>query len=194
MSQPTAKSGLPGVVLKQLSHPLKLRLVLCAGLIAAWQMLLLGPLDDNVATTVTRIDAERKRAATAREIDRLKNALKPYKDRIGAGEDGQELMQYVIAHIRSSPLHLVDLAPQKAKSVGPFSAVGLQLRLEGTYLHIDDFLRWVETEKRLLRVDSVQLAPDSRDPGRLTASVLLVTLVDQAAPSATATRGTGKNK
>jgi hypothetical protein len=194
MSQTSAKSGLLDVVLKQLSHPLKLRIALSAGLIVAWQALLLGPLDDNVATTVTRIGAERKRAATAREIDRLKNSLKPYSDRIGAGEDVHELMRHVIAHIRSSPLHVVDLAPQKPKSLGPFSAVGLQLRLEGKYLDIDDFLRWVEAEKRLLRVDSVQLAPDTREPGRLTASVLLVTLLDQAAPSATTKGGAGKTK
>jgi hypothetical protein len=191
MSQSSTKSGLAGVLLKQLSHPLKLRLALSAALIASWQAVLFGPLGEDIAATVIRIGSERKRAATAREIERLKNSLKPYADRVGAGEDEQELMRHVIAHIRSSPIHLDDLTPQKAKSLGPFSAVGLQLRLEGTYLDVDDFLRWVETERRLLRVDSVQLAPDNREPGRLKATVLLVALLDPAAPAA-ATKGAGE--
>jgi Tfp pilus assembly protein PilO len=184
MGQTTSKTGIAGILLKQLSHPLKLRIALCVAVIAAWQALLIGPLDEGVATTVTRIGAERKRAETAREIERLKRGLQPYRDRLGAGEDEHELIRHLIARIRSSPLHLVDLAPQKAKSVGPFAAVSLQLRLEGTYHDIDEFLMWVENDKRLLRVDSIQLTPDTREEGRLGATILMVALLDQTAPPA----------
>jgi hypothetical protein len=194
MSQTPSKSGVGGLLLKQLSHPLKLRLALCAALIVAWQALFVGPLDENVTATTTRIGAERKRGATAREIEKLRSALKPHNDLIGGGEDEHGLMQRVIARIRSSPLRLIDLKPDKPKESGPFQAIGLQLAIEGRYGDIDQFLGWAEAGSRLLRVDSIRLAPDSRDPGRLTANIILVALVDKAASAAKTKGVTGKAK
>jgi hypothetical protein len=194
MSQTTSKPGLGAMILKQLSHPLKLRLVLCVALIGLWQALFVGPVCENVTATTTRIGSERKRAATAREMDQLKSALKPHRDLVGAGEDEQELMRHVIAGIRSSPLRLIDLKPEKPKDLGPYVAIGLQLTFEGKYVDIDQFLGWAEVGNRLLRIDSIKLTPDSKDPGRLHAIVVLMALVDKTAPAAKAKRESGKTK
>jgi hypothetical protein len=184
MSQTPSTTGIRGLLMKQLSHPLKLRIVLCTALIVAWQAAFIGPLYESVAATTIRIGAERKRAATAREIDRLKGDLKPHNDLIGAGEDEHELMRRVIARIRSSPLRLVDLKPDKPKDVGPYQAIGFQLSVEGKYGDIDELLGWAEAASRMLRVDAIQLTPDTREPGRLKAKILLLALVDKAIPSA----------
>jgi hypothetical protein len=192
MSQASAKSGVLGVILKQLSHPLKLRLALCAAAIALWQASFVGPVQENAGATTTRIGAERKRAATAREIERLKNVLKPHGELVGATEDEQALMRHVIDRIRSSPLRLIDLKPEKAKSVGPFVAIGLHLSLEGKYVDIDQFLGWAEADSRMMRVDSIKLSPDTREPGRLHASLVLMALVDKAAPAAKTKGESGK--
>ncbi len=191
MSQTSSTSGVRGLILRQLSHPLKLRLALCVAVIASWQAIFLGPLNDNVAATTSRIGVERKRAATAREIEKLKTALKPHSDLIGAGEDEQEMMRQVIARIRSSPLRLVNLKPEKAKDLGPFAAVGLQLNLAGRYVDIDEFLGWAEADTRLFRIDSIRLVPNTREPGHLQANILLLALVDKAAPAAKAKRESG---
>jgi hypothetical protein len=194
MSQTSSTSGVLGVILKQLSHPLKLRLALCAASIVLWQALFVGPVSENAAATTTRIGTERKRTATAREIERLKNALKPHRELIGAGEHEQELMRNVIDRIRSSPLRLIDLKPEKAKGVGPFVAIGFHLSFEGKYIDIDQFLAWAEADSRLMRVDSIKLSPNTREPGRLQANLVLMALVDKAAPTAKTKRESGKTK
>ena len=59
MSQPPSSSGLSLLIQKQLSHPLKLRLVLCITTIVVWQALFLGPLGEQVSATTARIGLER---------------------------------------------------------------------------------------------------------------------------------------
>lgn len=182
------------MIAKQLSQPLKLRLVLCAATIVTWQALLCGPLGDRVSATTGRITSERRRAATAREIEQLKKSLAPHRDLVGLGDDVHELMRHVIGRIRSSPLRLVDLKPEKAKNVGPFEAIGLHLTIEGTYSDIDEFLGWAETHRRLLRIDSLRLTPNARDPGRLLGNVTLVALADKAAPKSKTKSEPGKTR
>ncbi len=137
MSSDPQPSGLSRAILKQLSHPLKLRLVLCVAMIVVWQALFFSPLSDSVSATTARIARERKRAATAREIEQLRKSLAPHRDLIGTGDDVHELIRHVMGRIRSSPLRLVDLKPEKPKDLGPFEAIGLQLNLEGGYSDID---------------------------------------------------------
>lgn len=176
MTQTQAKSRTQQLILQQLSHPLKLRVALCAAMMAAWYALFFSPMSDQVAATTTRIDRELRRGATAREIEQLKKSLAPYEPLIPAGADVEELMRHVIAHIRA-PLKLIDLKPEKPKDLGPYAAIGLQLKLEGGFAEIDKFLAWVETDRRLLRIDQIKLDPvDSKDPGLLSGQVLLLSL------------------
>jgi Tfp pilus assembly protein PilO len=194
MNQTPQASGLSRAILKQLSHPLKLRLVLCVTMILVWQALFFSPLSDSVSATTARIARERNRAATAREIERLRKAMAPQRDLIGTGDDVHELIRHVMGRIRSSPLRLVDLKPEKPKDLGPFEAISLQLNIEGVYSEIDEFLGWAETNKRLLRVDSIRLTPQARAPGRLAGSVTLVALADKIAPAAKTKATPGKTR
>ena len=107
----------------------------------------------------------------------------PYNGRVLSEADLNEHMQYLITHMRSSSLKLLDLKPDKSKDLGPYQAIGLKLALEGRFTEIDEFLKWVETDQRLLRIDSIKLDPASKDPGRLTAQVVLVSLAEKAAPT-----------
>jgi Tfp pilus assembly protein PilO len=182
MSQTPAKRGLRDLILKQLSHPLKLKVALCAAMVTVWYFLFFSPLGERVSATTSRVVVERKRVATAREIERLKKALLPYRDLVGSG-DVHELMQHVIQHLRSSPLRLIDLKPEKPKDLGPYDAIGLKLSIDGTFEDMDRFLGWIEAEKRLLRIDSIRLSPDTREAGRLSAQITLVTLADKPVAS-----------
>ena len=121
--------------------------MLCITAIAAWQAAFLGPLGEQVAATTARIGLERKRAATAREVEQLKKSLTPHRELVGPADDVHELIRHVMDRLRSSPLRLVDLKPEKPKDLGPFQAIGLQLSLEGAYADIDQFLGWAETEQ-----------------------------------------------
>lgn len=180
MSQAAEKSALTRLVLKQLAHPLKLRLLLTTAAIVAWQALFFGPLGERVAATTSQADRERKRAATAREIEKLKKSLSPHAKLVSPTDDVHDLMKRVIARIRTSPLRLIDLRPDKPAEVGPFALIGLQLNLEGTFADIDAFLDWVETEKLAMAVDSLRLTPVSDEPGQLTAQITLKALAEKS--------------
>ena len=190
MSGKSSTSGIGRVVLRQLSHPIKLRVALCVAMIVAWQGFFFGPLGEDVVATTARIQRERRRAETAKEIEQLKKAQAPHQGAVGSADGVNELIQFIMARIRSSPVRLVDLLPGKAKDVGPFQAISLQLKLNGSYKDIDDLLGWVESNPRLLRVDAILMKPNSRDPGRLAADLTLVALAEKAPP--TPARAEGK--
>src|SRR5262249_8014438 len=131
---------------------------------------------EQMAATIAQTARERKRITTARQIEQLKKALAPCERLIPAGVDVHELMQHVIDHLRSSPLKVSDLKPQKPTELGPYETIGLQLKLEGHFPEIDKFLAWIGTDGRLLRVDSIKLEPSSKDPSILSAEILLLSL------------------
>ncbi len=180
MSGKSSKPGIGRLVLHQLSHPIKLRVALCLGMIFAWQVGFFGPLNDDVVATTARIGLERRRIATAQEVEQLKKAQTPHQDAVGSADGVNELIQFLMTRIRSSPVRLVDLIPGKAKDLGPFQAISLNLKLNGTYKDIDDLLGWIESNPRLLRVDTIQMKPNSREPGQLNADLTLVALAERS--------------
>ncbi len=184
MNEKKAKTDYKQVILNQIRQPLKLRLLLCSAIITGWYVLFFSPLSEQTAATTAKIIKDRKRVAASRQIEQLKKAMAPYKGRVLAGADLNELMQHVIARTRSSPLKLIDLKPEKSKDLGPYETLGLKLTLEGRFAEIDEFLKWVETDQRLLRIDTIKLDPINKDPSRLTAQVVLLSLGEKATATA----------
>jgi Tfp pilus assembly protein PilO len=159
MSSEPRKALVPQALMEQLRQPFKLRIFLSLTILAAWYFLFYGPLGDQMAETQRRIGRERKRIAAARQIEELRNETLNAKDRLPAKADLNDLIQYVMARIRSSPLKLVDLKPDRVKSLGPYDTIALRLTCEGTYSEIDAFLIWIQQDRRLLRVDELNIAP-----------------------------------
>jgi Tfp pilus assembly protein PilO len=194
MNEKNAKTDYKQVILNQIRQPLKLRLLLSIAIIIGWYVLFFSPLSEETAATTAKIVSERKRVAGSRQIEQLKKALAPYKGRVPAEAGLNELMQHVIAHMRSSPLKLLDLKPEKSKDLGPYEALGLKLTLEGRFAEFDEFLNWVETDQRLLRIDAIKLDPVTNDPSRLAAQVVLLSLGEKSAPIAKATADVAKKQ
>jgi hypothetical protein len=192
MSQTPSKPGYPQLLLGQLRHPLKLRLVLFAAVMGGWYALFFGPLSARMAVTTSAVDAERKRVATAREVAKKKKALAPYRGRVLATADVNTLIRQVIERLRPSPLKLVDLKPEKSRDLGPYETVGLRLTLEGRFADIDQFLGWVESNPMLLRNDSIKLDPAHQEPGRLTAQLVVLVLAEKPADAAKSRPAAGK--
>jgi Tfp pilus assembly protein PilO len=193
MTQKAPKPNPKQLILDQLRHPLKLRFIICLAAIAGWYFFFFMPLAEETGTTTARIVRERKRIATAREIEKLKEDLAPYQGLIPVGANLSDLMRQVIDHLRSSPLKLIDLKPGTAKDLGPYETIGLQLALDGEFADLDAFLGWIEKDARHLRVDSIKVDPGQREPGRLKAQVTLLSLAEktQPAPKAKSQPGAG---
>ncbi len=183
MSTTPPKAGLPKRILDQFRSPLKLRLVLCPVILGGWYFLFFSPLSDQMAATQASIDKERKRIDMASKLDEARKSLLPFKERVPANSDLNELIQFVMARIRSSPLKLIDLKPEASKHIGPFDSISLSLSIEGTYEQIDEFLAGIHNERRLFRVESLSLAPAARsnDPKEGSGSFKLHLLLKLAA-------------
>ena len=166
MSNPTAKTDFLTRLADSLRHPLKLRLVSCPVILGGWCFLFFSPLSDDMATTQGRIDKEMKRIAVARQVEQARKSLNVFKDRVPPNSDLNELMQFVLGWIRPSPLKLIDLKPDKLKVPGPYDAIAIRLTLEGTFSQVNELLNWVRSQRRLLRVESLSLAPRPGPPGR----------------------------
>ena len=156
---PPKKAGLPKLILNQLRSPLKLRLLLCPVILGGWYFLFFSPLSDKMAATQASIDKERKRIDMASKLDEVRKSILPFKDRVSANSDLNELMRFVMARFRSSPLKLLDLKPETSKRFGPYDSIALSLSIEGTYEQIDEWLAGIHNERRLFRVETLSLAP-----------------------------------
>jgi hypothetical protein len=181
MGQIPSKPAYGRMILGQLRHPVKLRVILSIAIVVAWQLIFFMPMSERMAATTARIEGERKRLATAREVERLRKGLAPYRELVSAGGDANEMIRRVIEHIRSSPLRLIDLKPEGPKGFGPYRTIGLRLTLDGHFADVDAFLGWVESGRRLTRIDAIQLTPNHKDPSRLNVQLTLLSLTERPA-------------
>jgi Tfp pilus assembly protein PilO len=175
MSEKTSVSPLEHLVLTQLRDPIRLRFALGAVLLASWYFGFYSPTSERMVRMVAQTENERKRAVTAQQIDELRKLLAPMADRIPEQAGQNELVQYVMAHVRQSPVKLVDLKPTKSKELGPFDNIGLRLQFDATYQDLDAFLAWVENDRRILRVDSLKVEP-TKDHAQLNVQLDLLSL------------------
>jgi Tfp pilus assembly protein PilO len=157
------KSDLKAKLIERLHEPLPLRGALCAALLAGWYFLGYTPMNDRIAATTAKLELDRKRLALATEIEALRAEEAEFVDRLPPRSDPNEFLQYVLGGVRSGPLKLVSLSPEKPREAGPFQVASVRVELEGKFEDIDAFLRWVENDKRLLRVDSLTISPDSKN-------------------------------
>ncbi|APW64142.1 type 4a pilus biogenesis protein PilO [Paludisphaera borealis] len=181
MATKRSASTLEHLVLAQVRDPLRLRFVLAAGILAAWHLSFYGPIHDQVATTLHLAARERTRAATAARIEILRETLDPFKKRIPEHSDPNELIHYVMAHCRQSPVKILDLKPSKTLELGPFNGIGLRISLETTFIDLYQFLAWVENDRRLLRVESLKILPKDGS-NVLHVEIELLSLVEKEKP------------
>lgn len=178
MSSHSTTSSLGPLIKSQLQDPLRLRFILCGVLLLGWYFGHHSPATDYIQLTTTRTEAEKKRIATAQQVEMLRKRLAPYQSRIPKREGQNELIQYVMAHVRKTPLKLVDLNPGKNEDMGTLRAIELKLKLEGSYADLDGFLSWVEHEQRLLRIDSLKVQQAGAQKRGLGIELTLTGLVD----------------
>lgn len=181
MEPKRSASALEQLMLAQVRDPLRLRFVLAAGILAAWYFSFYGPTQDQIATTLYQTAKERTRAATAGRIELLRETLDPFKKRIPEHSDPNELIQYVMAHCRQSPVKIIDLKPSKTLELGPFNSIGLRITLEATFVDLYQFLAWAENDQRLLRVESLKISPKN-ESNLLHIELELLSLVEKEKP------------
>jgi Tfp pilus assembly protein PilO len=151
--------GSKAQLLELLHDPLKLRLCLIAVILTGGFLAIFNPLSDQIAQTSKDLKRDTRLLDLARSVEQLRKQYRTFEDRIPQQSDTKEWVQYVLDGIRSFPLKMVKLDCRDPKPIGPYKAIVLQVELEGSFFDVDKFLRWVETNKRLLRVDELKISP-----------------------------------
>ncbi len=191
------KPGLKARLVERMHDPLQLRMALGATLLTAWYSAGYAPMRDRIAATTAQLDRDRRRLALAAEVEALRGEAAEFDDRMPPRSDPNEFLQYILGGVRSGPLKLVSLIPEKPRDAGPYQVASARVELEGKYKDVDAFLRWVEDNRRLLRVDSLKVAPDQKGPDdlRISLSILgLMGIEEDSKPAPKAARAKARSK
>ena len=189
MTTETKKRDLKSKLLDRLHDPLQLRIVVFAGLLGCWYFLGYSPMTKQIDNTTKMLELDRKRLALAVEVDQLRNEAAVFADRLPPRSDPNEFLQYILGGVRKGALKLVSLAPEKSKEAGPYEVATVKLELEGKYKDVDALLYWVENDTRMLRIDTIKLDPDTRDPTSLRLQIAVVGLMGAEAADKAASKG-----
>jgi Tfp pilus assembly protein PilO len=143
----------------QLHNSGRLRILVAAGIITLAYVGIYWPLDAKVADTKRRLTLEENRQQLILDIEKLRDEVKNFKDRVPAQTDTNEWVQYVLGGIRKFPVKVAVLDPAERQRIGPYSIIVLQIELEGMFHDLDAFIHWLESNDRLIRLDAVKLTP-----------------------------------
>ncbi len=150
---------LVALAVRVLHNPTQIRVVMMIFILGGWHFVVYSPLSQGIEETTRRTDREKKRLGLANEVEGLRVQVGRFQNRLPEKTDPNEWVQYLLAGSREFPIRVAMIDPDGIKDVGPYKAIVVKMQIEGTFQDIDAFLRWIETNERLLRVDSLRMSP-----------------------------------
>ena len=153
------RTDLKAKLLERLHDPLQLRLCVLAVVLAVGYGAVYSPLSDQIALTTRKIARDQHLLDLAVTMEHLQKHYHAFADRVPPQSDSKEWGQYVLEGIRQYPLRLSKLDCREPQQLGPYKAVVLQIELEGSFLDLNKFLLWLESNHRLLRADQIKIMP-----------------------------------
>ena len=144
-------------LLEHLHNPIELRLALIAVVLVIGYFAVYQPLNGQIVAATRKLEDARKELNLAHNVEQLRERFGKVEKRLLQQTDSREWVQYVMAGIRQFPLTLSSLNCDPPRDLGPYKAVVLQIRVSGSFADLDRFLSWLESNKRLLRVDAVNI-------------------------------------
>jgi Tfp pilus assembly protein PilO len=153
------KNKLSALAVRVLHNPVRLRVLLTLLIFGGWYLGFSQPMSAGIDESTRNTSRERKRLELAKEIEQLRAQVDRFQGRLPRKTDPNEWVQFMLAGVRGFTLKLVTLDTDSTRDVGPYKAMVMKLEIEGGFQEIDRFLRWLESNPRLLRVDSIRLEP-----------------------------------
>lgn len=152
------RADLKSRLLERMHDPLQLRITVLGIVLFLGYSGVYLPLDAQISATKQELVRERKLADLASSLEQLQSQCRSFAKRLPQQADSKEWMQYMHEGVRSFPLKLSKLDCLPPRKVGPYPIVVLKLELEGSYYDLDQFLRWIESNPRLLRADEIDIS------------------------------------
>jgi hypothetical protein len=142
-----------------LADPWRLRIVVCGVALAIAYFGIYGPLNGQIELASRKLNDAEKRQAVGRDVEFLQAQMAMIQPRLGPPTDANECVQYLLDGIRNLPVKLIRLDPDSTFTMGPYEVVVLRVETRGDVRALDALLSWLETNERLLRIDSIKLTP-----------------------------------
>ena len=160
---------------ERLHDPLQFRIFVTVVMLAIGYAGVYMPLSERIEKTTRKLRRAKEYQHLVEEIQDLKAEVERVSARLPKNTDTNEWAQYVFGGIRKLPVKLVKMDSDDPRRVGPFYAVVLKVQLQGDYEDLEAFLKWIETNERLFRVDTIAVSP-ARGSNRLEMNVKLLGL------------------
>jgi Tfp pilus assembly protein PilO len=159
MATETKKPTRLAKLAQRLRDPLQFRIFVAAVIVAVGYVGVYMPLDGRITAIKKNIKKTKVNSKLSKQVETLQKQVDRVAKRLPKDTDTNEWLQYVLGGVRKFPVHLHSVDPTGVKDVGPFEAVVVEVSMSGYFDGLDGFLRWVETNDRLLRIDRVGIAP-----------------------------------
>jgi hypothetical protein len=125
------------------------------------------PLEGAIAETDRQLQLEQQHLQLVRDTGELRNQFARLRASLPDKTDPNEWVQYVLGGIRQFPVKLVNLDSEAPRTLGPYRVVVLRVELEGGFDDLNRLLHWLETNQRLMRVDTIKVEPNRRNESTL---------------------------
>jgi Tfp pilus assembly protein PilO len=162
------RSSTKAKLLERLHDPVTLRLFVMSTVLLIGYVTIYLQMSDRIAATKRKLKRDDHLIELAVRMEKLQEQYRTFEARVPQQTDGKEWVQYVLEGIRRFPLTLTKLDCREPKVVGPYRAIVLQIELEGSFLDMDKFLRWLESNERLMRADEMTIAPAGESGDSMT--------------------------
>jgi Tfp pilus assembly protein PilO len=159
------KAGLKSRVLDRLRNPVQLRILVTATVLLVAYTCVYAPLSGKITDVTAELNREQVLCQLASDVEHLRTQYQGFALRLPQQSDSKEWVQYLLDGVRRFPVRLTKLDCDTPREVGPYKAAVLRVELEGSFFEIDAFLRWLESNPRLIRIDSVNIAPGQSTAG-----------------------------
>ena len=173
------RADLKSQLLERLHDPLQLRILVIGVVLLAGYVGVYAPLSAQIAETTNKLSQEQKMAELATSLEQLQARCSRFEKRIPQQDDCKEWkwIHYMREGIGRFPLKLTKLDYLTPRQVGPYRAAVMTIALEGSFFDLDQFLRWLESNPRLLRVDNISIALASGDAGNKDDLIMQLTVL-----------------
>jgi Tfp pilus assembly protein PilO len=153
------RAGLKTLLLDRLHDPLHLRLLVMGAVLLAGYSGIYVPLHAQIDEKSKKIAAAQKLADLATGLEQSQAQSRNLAKWLPQHSDAKEWLQYMHEGIRRFPIKLTKLETLAPRQVGPYRVIAFHVEVEGTFHNLDQTLRWLESNHRLLRVDNLNITP-----------------------------------
>jgi Tfp pilus assembly protein PilO len=159
---------------QHLSDPIKLRLMTAGGLLLLSVVLIYMPLSKKIDENKRLLAAEKERNSYIVDYEKLQKQAESFQSLIGDKCDTNEWANYLLGGLGKYQVKLRGMESKQPRKVGPYGAAAFSLDIEGEYSELKNYIEWVESSPRLIRIDTMQF---EKRPKGLKMKILILGII-----------------